>query len=82
MQPIQFSTMGRSADSYQGVEPRRVNRLVRTELFRSAGISITSMIIAATLGLISPLPALMFVAGSLLGHGVAVHCVAYGISRP
>ncbi len=63
------------------IEASRIKRLARKELIRSAGISVGSMVIVATFGLLSPLPAIMFVAGSLIGHGLAMRCVSYECSN-
>ena len=81
MSRIQSHTAQHKLVPYSAFELLRVNRLVRKELLRSAGISVGSMVIAAIFGLVSPLPAVMFVAGSLIGHGLAMRCVSYECSN-
>jgi len=82
MSRIQSYTAQRKSVPYTAFELLRVERRVRKELLRSAGISVGLMVIAATLGLLSPLPAMMFVAGSLIGHGLAMRYVFYEYSKP
>jgi len=82
MSRIQSYTAHRRSVPSSAFELLRVERIVRKELLRSAGISVGSMVIAATFGLLSSLPAMMFVAGSLIGHGLAMRCVSYEYSKP
>jgi len=81
MSRIQSRTAQPKLILHSAFESLRLKRLVRKELLRSASISVGSMLIAATFGLLSVLPAIMFVAGSLIGHGLALLCVTHDYSN-